>query len=60
MAKRGRPKGTKKEPTVSFHRRVKPEFADILDKLLEELKKDYKSVKSYEFDSINVNLKKIN
>lgn len=60
MGKRGRPKGTKKEPTVSFHRRVKPEFAVILDKLLEELKKDYKSVKSYEFDSINVNLKKIN
>lgn len=60
MAKRGRPKGTKKEPTVSFHRRVKPEFAVILDKVLEELKKDYKSVKSYEFDSINVNLKKIN
>lgn len=60
MAKRGRPKGTKKEPTVSFHRRIRPEFAVILDKLLEELKKDYKSVKSYEFDSINVNLKKIN
>lgn len=60
MAKRGRPKGTKKEPTVSFHRRVRPEFAVILDKVLEELKKDYKSVKSYEFDSINVNLKKIN
>ena len=60
MAKRGRPKGTKKEPIVSFHRRVRPEFAVILDKVLEELKKDYKSVKSYEFDSINVNLKKIN
>lgn len=60
MAKPGRPKGTKKEPTVSFHRRVRPEIAVILDKLLEELKRDYKSIKSYELDSINVNLKKIN
>lgn len=38
MAKRGRPKGTKKEPTVSFHRRVRPEIALILNEIVDKLK----------------------
>ena len=46
--KQGRPKGTKKPPTVSFHRRVKPEFAIVLDKVLKNLKADYeKTIKKY-------------
>ena len=38
MAKVGRPKGSTKPPTVPYHRRVRPEWAEILDKLLKELK----------------------
>ncbi len=38
MTKRGRPYGTKKEPTVSYHRRVLPEWVKILDALLKKLK----------------------
>lgn len=34
----GRPKGTKKDPTVIYFRRVKPEWVEELDKKLEELK----------------------
>lgn len=34
----GRPKGTKKEKTVPYHRRVRPEWVEELDKKLEELK----------------------
>lgn len=34
----GRPKGTTKEKTVVFYRRVKPEWVKELDKKLEELK----------------------
>ena len=37
--KLGRPFGTKKEPTVCYHRRIKPERVEVLDKVLEELKK---------------------
>ena len=44
MAKVGRPKGTKKPPTVSFHRRVKPKFAIILNKVLDELKNNFNNV----------------
>ena len=42
MAKRGRPKGTKKEPTVSFHRRVRPEIALILNEIIDKLKVELK------------------
>ena len=38
MAKVGRPKGSTKPPTVCYHRRVRPEWVAILDKLLEKLK----------------------
>ena len=38
MAKVGRPKGSTKEPTVNYHRRVRAEWVKILDKLLNELK----------------------
>lgn len=41
MAKVGRPKGSIKEPTVSYHRRVNPKFIPILDKFLKELKTNY-------------------
>lgn len=34
----GRPQGTKKEPTISYYRRVNPEFVPILDKVLNALK----------------------
>lgn len=34
----GRPKGTKKDPTVIYFRRVKPEWVEELDRKLEELK----------------------
>lgn len=34
----GRPVGTKKDPTVCYHRRIKPEWVEILDKVLKELK----------------------
>lgn len=35
----GRPVGTKKEPTVIYYRRVKPEWVEKLDNLIEVLKK---------------------
>lgn len=34
----GRPFGTKKEPTVSYQRRVKPEWIPKLDEFLKKLK----------------------
>lgn len=34
----GRPKGTTKEKTVIYFRRVKPEWVEELDKLIEVLK----------------------
>lgn len=34
----GRPAGTKKEPTIVYYRRIKPEWVIILDKKIEELK----------------------
>lgn len=34
----GRPVGTKKEPTIVYYRRIKPEWEEILDRVLEELK----------------------
>lgn len=40
MAKVGRPKGSTKPPTVSYHRRVRPEWVEVLDKLLKELKNE--------------------
>lgn len=43
MAKRGRPKGTKKDPTVSFHRRVRPEIALILNEITDKLKDELKA-----------------
>lgn len=42
MAKPGRPKGTKKEPRVNYHRRVLPEWIAILDNKLIELKENHK------------------
>ena len=45
MTKRGRPFGTKKEPRVSYHRRVLPEWVEILDKKLDELKEIHKEYK---------------
>ena len=38
MAKVGRPKGSTKEPTVNYHRRVRAEWVKILDELLMKLK----------------------
>ena len=38
MAKVGRPKGSTKPPTVNYHRRVRPEWVKILDKVLKELR----------------------
>lgn len=38
MAKVGRPKGSTKPPTVSYHRRVRPEWVEVLDKVLKELR----------------------
>lgn len=40
MAKVGRPEGSTKEPTVSYHRRVRPEWVKILDELLRKLKNE--------------------
>ena len=40
MAKVGRPKGSTKPPTVSYHRRVRPEWVEVLDKVLKELKNE--------------------
>lgn len=37
--KPGRPFGTKKEPTIDYHRRIKKEWVEILDKKIKELKK---------------------
>lgn len=34
----GRPKGSTKPPTVSYHRRVRPEWVEVLDKVLKELR----------------------
>ncbi|MBQ8475870.1 hypothetical protein IJ531_02295 [bacterium] len=34
----GRKKNSKKEPTVSYYRRIKPQWVAILDKKLEKLK----------------------
>ena len=34
----GRPKGTTKEKTACYHRRIKPEFVELMDKYLNELK----------------------
>ena len=39
MAKAGRPKGTKKAPTVPYSRRVRPHWIKILDEVLNELRK---------------------
>lgn len=38
MAKVGRPKGSKKLPTVPYHRRVRPEWVAVLDKVLAKLR----------------------
>lgn len=38
MAKVGRPKGSTKPPTVPYYRRVRPEWVEVLDKVLKELK----------------------
>ena len=38
MAKVGRPKGSTKPPTVPYHRRVRPEWVKILDKVLKKLR----------------------
>lgn len=38
MAKVGRPKGSTKPPTVSYHRRVRAEWVKILDEVLIKLK----------------------
>lgn len=38
----GRPKGSVKEPTVTYYRRVKSEWVEILDKVLNELKEQVK------------------
>lgn len=43
MAKVGRPKGSTKPPTVSYHRRVRPEWVEILDNLLQKLKEHKKT-----------------
>lgn len=40
--KPGRPFGTKKEPTIDYHRRIKKEWVEILDKKIKELKSTYK------------------
>jgi len=36
----GRPKGTTKDPTVVYYRRVKPEWVKILDEMIKKLKDD--------------------
>ena len=38
MAKVGRPKGSTKPKTVSYHRRVRPEWVILLDTFLLKLK----------------------
>ena len=38
----GRPKGSTKEPTVTYYRRVKAEWVTVLDKVLNELKEQVK------------------
>lgn len=40
MAKVGRPKGSTKPPTIIYYRRVRPEWVEILDKVLKELKNE--------------------
>ena len=45
MAKRGRPKGTKKEPKINYHRRVLPEWVKVMDDKLNELKEAHKEYK---------------
>lgn len=34
----GRPVGTTKDKTVIYYRRIKPEFVELMDKYLNELK----------------------
>ena len=43
MAKIGRPKGSIKPPTKSFHRRVNPVIAEIFDKVISEIKTHLKN-----------------
>lgn len=38
----GRPVGTKKEPTIVYYRRIKPEWEQILDSVLDKLKNQKK------------------
>ena len=45
MAKAGRPKGTKKEPRIDYHRRILPEWVKAMDNKLNELKKEYENYK---------------
>jgi hypothetical protein len=40
MAKLGRPFGTTKPKTVCYHRRIRPEWVEVLDKVLNELKQN--------------------
>ena len=44
----GRPFGTKKEKTVPYHRRVKPEWVAVLDKKIGELKMEDTLEKQFE------------
>lgn len=37
-----RPKGTKKEPRIDYHRRVLPEWVKIMDAKLKELNEAHK------------------
>ena len=37
----GRPIGTRKEPTIEYRRKIKPQWLNIMDDLLKSLKKGF-------------------
>jgi len=43
MAKVGRPKGSVKPRTVPYYRLVRPEFIEIMDSLLNQLRQEAKA-----------------
>lgn len=51
----GRPYGTNKEKTVIYYRRVKPEWVEVLDKKLQELKggnmTKFEKIKTYDVET---------
>lgn len=56
MKKVGRPKGSVKPKTVSFHRRVRPELAKLLDEIIFQYKQDIKESEKETIEKIKTSL----